>query len=371
MSEGETEAETETMVETMPETMAEAEHQDHAAQGPHGHRRYRELRELIAGAADLDQDTRQRALDIFDRLAAAEGRLHGVAPAEVSFHELGAIDSVVDIVGTAAALSYLAPSAVSARPVPLGTGSLRCAHGLLPVPSPAALELLRDAEVEGGDAATEITTPTGAAILAATATSYGPMPRMRVEAIGYGAGDMELPGRPNLLRLVAGLPALAPAAGQVESEPTLLVEANLDDMSPELAAPLLDRLLAVGAVDAWFVPAYMKKNRPGFVIAALAPEPAGERVCGVLLRESTTLGIRLREVERRLLGRTQVEVETAFGKVLVKLGLDQTDGGRVVNVAPELESCRRVAESCKVPLKQVYAAALVAYATDRPTGDGQ
>jgi uncharacterized protein (TIGR00299 family) protein len=316
-----------------------------------GHRHYREIREMLETC--LTDGVRARAMAIFERIAVVEARLHGVSVDEVAFHEVGAVDSIVDIVGAAAALAWLAPARITARRVPLGGGSVMTAHGRLPVPAPATLELLAGAEVEaGGD--TELTTPTGAAILAASASSYGPMPAMRVVAVGWGAGDRDLGDRPNLLRVVAGVRSeLADAA----SDEIAVVEANIDDMNPELCEPLLEAVFAAGAVDAWFTSIVMKKSRPALTVAALCPPAARDAVAAAILRESTTIGVRFSTRQRTILPRHLVEVDTPWGRVPVKVAGD----GDSANAAPEYEACRRLALSAGIPVKRVYLAALAAF----------
>jgi uncharacterized protein (TIGR00299 family) protein len=271
----------------------------------------------------------------------------------VAFHEIGAVDSIVDIVGAAAALAWLRPTRITARRVPLGGGTVETAHGRLPVPAPATLELLAGAEVEAGGEV-ELTTPTGAGILAANASAYGPMPPLKVVGVGWGAGDRELTDRPNLLRVVAGTPARTAAtdAGDV-----VLIEANIDDMNPELCEPLLDALFAAGAVDAWFTPIVMKKSRPAFTVAALCAPGEREAVVQALLRESTTIGARYSTAARTVLPRRFVDVETAWGTVPVKVAGE----GELLHASPEYEACRRLAQAAGVPVKRVYLAALAGF----------
>ena len=324
-------------------------HHDHHHH--HHHTHYRDIKAMLE--QHLGGDVLRRALAIFDRIAVVEARLHGVTVADVAFHEVGAVDSIVDIVGAAAALAWLRPSRVTSRRVPLGGGTVETAHGRLPVPAPATLELLAGAEVEpGGDS--ELTTPTGAAILAASVEAYGAMPSMRVVGVGWGAGDRELADRPNLLRVVAGVRApLAATAG----DEVAVVEANIDDMNPELCEPLLEALFAAGAVDAWFTPIVMKKSRPALTVAALCAPAARDAVAAALLRESTTIGVRFSTRERHVLPRRLVEVDTPWGKVPVKVAGD----GDAANAAPEYEICRNLAAAAGVPVKRVYLAALAAY----------
>jgi len=292
----------------------------------------------------LQPGVARRALDIFDRVARAEARLHGMTVADVSFHEVGAIDSIVDIVGTAAALAWLAPVSVTATSVAMGHGTLTCAHGVMPVPAPAALEIMRDAGgvMESGGVARELCTPTGAAILASAVTAWTPMPAMVPVAIGYGAGDADLPDRANILRITAGRVQGRHDAG----EPMWRIEANIDDMSPELCEHAASRAFDAGAVDVWWTPIVMKKGRPALQLSALASESAADAVIGVILGETTTLGVRFDRVSRRVLEREVIEVDTRYGRLPVKLArLD----GQVVNAAPEYEACRDAARAHQVP----------------------
>ena len=343
-------------------------HDDHRAHshgehghGEHGHAhtRYADIVERLERST-LDGETRRRALDMFARIAVAEAHLHGTTPAEVSFHEVGAIDSIADVVGAAAGLAHLAPASVTAASVAMGHGRIRSAHGILPVPSPAALEILRAAGgvmVDGG-VARELCTPTGAAILAHAVTSWAPMPPVTALAVGHGAGDAELADRPNVLRLILGRPAeSAGVAAALADESIYRIEANLDDMSPEMCEHAADAMVAAGAVDVWWTAITMKKSRPALLLQALAPPDTLDRVVRAVLTETTTIGVRFERVARRVLSREHVEVDTRFGRLPIKLArLD----GRVVNAAPEYEACRAAARAHRVPLKQVFAAALAA-----------
>ncbi len=326
----------------------EHHHHDHDAHHPHTH--YRDIKAMLE--QHLGGDVRTRALAIFERIAVVEARLHGVDVADVAFHEVGAVDSIVDIVGAAAALAWLRPARVTSRRVPLGGGTIETAHGRLPVPAPATLELLAGAEIEsGGDS--ELTTPTGAGILAASVSGYGMMPSMRVIGVGWGAGDRELADRPKLLRVVAGVRSQAANT----TDEVAVVEANIDDMNPELCEPLLEALFAAGAVDAWFTPIVMKKSRPALTVAALCPPALRDAVAAALLRESTTIGVRFSSHERMVLPRRIVDVDTPWGKVPVKVAGE----GENVNAAPEYDACRALAVAAGVPVKRVYLAALAAF----------
>lgn len=316
------------------------------------HAGYRGIRRMLE-EAPLDAAVRQRASAMFARLAAVEAKLHGVSLEEVHFHEVGAVDAIVDMVAASAALAWLAPVETVARRVPLGSGWIDTAHGRLALPAPAALALLEGAEVEDGGCAGELTTPTGAAILASCVSRYGGLPPLSVIGTGWGAGDRELADRPNLLRIVAGRRPVEVAAAEYS-----VIEANIDDMTPEMAGALIDILLAAGARDAWITPVLMKKGRPGWMVAALADGRAALRVETALLRESTTIGLRRHVVERSELERRMIEVTTPYGAVPIKLAVR---GGAVWNAAPEFESCRKLAVEQGVPLKRVLAAALAAY----------
>lgn len=326
----------------------------HAEDSGHRHTHYGAIRQMLL-AAPLGAGVRARALAMFDRLAEVEARIHGVPIEEVAFHEVGAVDSIVDVVGAAAALDWLRPARVVARRVPLGRGFIQTAHGRLPVPAPATLELLRGVPVEEGGIDGELTTPTGAAVLVATVAAYGSLPPLTVEGVGWGAGDRDMPGRPNLLRVVAGAAEVQAAS---ETEGYLVIEANIDDMQPELVPPLIEALLAAGARDAWLVPVLMKKGRPGYLVAAVVEEARRQAVEQALLTESTTIGLRRHGVARTVLPRHIIDVDTEFGPIPVKAA---GEAGRWLNAAPEFEACRRVAAERGVPLKQVYAAAVAAF----------
>jgi uncharacterized protein (TIGR00299 family) protein len=322
--------------------------------GHHDHVHYSAIRARIV--ARCVEGVAGWALRIFDRLADAEARRHGVAVDEVAFHELGAADSIADIVGCAAAIDWLRPAVVTCRAVPLGGGTVKTAHGVLAVPAPATLELLRGCVVESGGTC-ELTTPTGAALVRVLVEDggFGPMPSGRVLATGHGAGTRELPDRPNLLRIIALQPSASVGDDLVE-----LLEANLDDLAPNLVAPLIDALLEAGAVDAWFTPIVMKKGRPAVTVSALAPPDRRLSVEDVFFRESTTLGVRRSLHPRTVLERRLVEVETELGKVTVKLASRPGRSHEILSAMPELEDCRRIAAETGLPLRRVYEIAAAA-----------
>ena len=315
-------------------------------------RTWGDLRELLGGAA-LPEPVRQRALATFARLAEAEGRVHRVPAEQVHFHEVGAVDAVVDIVGAALLLEDLGVTEIRASAVATGSGRVRSEHGVLPVPAPAVLELLRGVPLHTGGVEAELTTPTGAAILAASAEGFGELPPVRVARVGYGAGGRRHQEVPNLLRVLLG--------ERVDAEPEgdhgLVLEANIDDMTPELAPWVMDRLLEAGAADVWFTPIHMKKGRPGITLSVLCPPGSETALRGVLWRETSTLGVRGLPVRKWMLERRVVEVEVPGGTVRVKLGLDQS---AVVNAAAEFADCARVASETGQPLKEVMARAQAA-----------
>lgn len=322
-----------------------------AAEEGHPHRPWREIRDLLSRAR-LPPRAAELARSAFALLAEAEGRIHGIAPELVEFHEVGAADSIVDTVGAALLIDALAPDRILALPPPSGGGTARSAHGVLPVPAPATLEVLRGRTLRPSGAG-ERTTPTGAAMLAAWTEEAAAFPELIVHRIGYGAGTRRWEDAPNLLRAVLGEATAAP-----DREAAWVLEANLDDLSPQLIAAALDSVLAAGALDAWVVPATMKKGRPGHLFGALAPEATRPAIEAEMFRQTSTLGIRRTRVERRILDRELVEVETEYGKVRVKVG---RLSGAVVNVAAEFEDCRQAADRAHVPLKEVMAAALSAF----------
>ena len=326
---------------------------DHDHEHEHDHRDYKEVKRLLAKAR-LDADARALAGDIFARIAEVEAKLHGTKVDRVAFHEVGAYDSIADVVGVAAAIAYLAPVSIGSLPPVVGTGHVHTAHGPVPVPAPATAALLAGMPiVPEGDG--ELTTPTGAAILAAVVDRFGALPPLALRATGYGAGTKQLADRPNVLRAIVGEPlgvADADAASDV-----LLLEANIDDMSGELVAPLFDALAEAGAVDVWSAPILMKKGRPAVQVSALAPPDAAPAVERAFFRNSTTLGLRRRRLERVVLARSFIDVATKYGSVRAKLAaLD----GEVLGAHPEFEDCRRLAARAHVPVREVVAAAAAA-----------
>lgn len=301
---------------------------------------------------------RKRAEAVFHRVAVAEGKIHGLPVDQVHFHEVGAIDSVIDIVGACLALEQLGHPRVIAAPVIDGTGWVDCAHGRFPVPTAATLEILRarGIAITQCDEPHEMVTPTGAALLAEFAESFGPMQGLVSEKIGYGLGTRDHRTRPNVLRAVLGTMAETGLASghDWESDTIAILETNLDDTPAELLGHVVERALALGALDVFHTPIQMKKNRPGVLLTVLCAASDADRFSELMLRETTAFGVRRVLAERRKLLRDQVTVSTAYGEVTVKIGrLD----GAVVQASPEYESCRRQAAAAGVPLKEVYQAA--------------
>ena len=327
---------------------------------PAGERRLADLLAVVEQSG-LSERARAAAGAVFERLARAEARVHGVAVEEVHFHEVGAVDSIVDVCGAAVALELLGwPRAVAAPPE-LGSGFVKTAHGLLPVPPPAVLELLLGLPVRPGGPPGEAVTPTGAALLAGL-FEVGPLPPHRPTRVGYGAGTARWPDRPNVLRLTIG--EVDPAAA-APGEALVVVECNLDDASGQLAARAIEAALEAGALDAWAAPLTMKKGRPGLLLGALCEPARRDAVARVFLTETTSLGVRFTPVERQALERELVPVETRYGTVCVKVArLD----GRVVNAQPEYDDCLARATERGVPVKEVLAEAASAWRAAQVSG---
>jgi uncharacterized protein (TIGR00299 family) protein len=311
------------------------------------------IRRLISDSA-LDPAVKATALRLFERLGEAEAGVHGVPVDEVHFHEVGAVDSIVDLVGAAAAVHHLAPARLSCGPVNVGGGAVDTEHGRLPVPSPATAGLLAAAGVPvyGGPGG-ELLTPTGAVLLAELVDGFGPLPALTLEGVGYGLGRKEVPGRPNAARLLRG----RPPAGEEAAEGVMVVETEIDDLPGEGFGFLMERLLAEGALDVYFTPVQMKKSRPGTLVTLLCRRPRLEPLAATLIAESGSLGCRFHPAGRIEAERTTVEVDTRFGRVRVKRA---RLGDRRVADAPEFEDCRRLALEAGVPWREVWLAALAA-----------
>ena len=324
-----------------------------AAGQPVHERRFSEIAELIAGSV-LPDTVKERSIGIFRRVAEAEARIHDTTPEEVHFHELGGIDSIVDIVGAVIGFEGLGVEAIHCSPIPVSHGQIRCAHGTLPVPAPATLELARGLPIRPLDVEGETVTPTGIAIVAALADRFGPWPAMTIERVGYGAGSADFEPIPNVLRIAVGR---AETKLDGLGDTVRLVEANIDDMNPELYEAVFEQLFAHGALDVWLTPIQMKKSRPAVELSVLCHPGEEAVVVETVFRHTTTFGVRVAGLSRFCLPREHIEVETTYGRIRVKIA---RLGGEVVTRAPEYADCKRAAAEHSVPLAEVYRAALAA-----------
>jgi uncharacterized protein (TIGR00299 family) protein len=326
----------------------------------HHHRGLPDILGIIEGSR-LAASVKRRAAQIFTRLAEAEARVHNLSVERIHFHEVGAIDAIVDVVGACIGFELLGIERFVASPLNVGSGMVEMAHGRFPVPPPAVAELLRDAPVYSNEVAGELVTPTGAAVISTVCESFGPLPAFKLERTGYGAGTREYKNFPNVLRVLVGE---AEASEKRADEKLLVIETNIDDATPQTIAHVSERAFELGALDCFLTPVQMKKNRPGVLVSILCRPREREAMFGLLFAETTTLGVRAHEVERRALEREFVTVETEFGAIDVKVGrLD----GRVTSATPEYEHCRAAALRANVPLRVVEAAARRAFDEGRAT----
>ncbi|MDO9228770.1 MAG: nickel pincer cofactor biosynthesis protein LarC [Syntrophales bacterium] len=322
---------------------------------PH-HRRLKEILETIR-SANLSDRVKQTAEHIFNRLAEAEGRVHGRSPEEVHFHEVGAVDAIVDIVGTAICLDLIGWPKVVAGPMPTFHGYSTGSHGTFPLPAPATIEILRGVPWRKLDIEGELVTPTGAAIIAEIASGFGEMPAMTVEKIGYGAGKSDF-GIPNVLRVMVG----EESASLPTARSVTVIETNIDDLNPQFYETAMERLFAAGALDVFLTPIQMKKNRPGTLLSVICDPAGAESLAAVVLAETSTLGVRMSRWERVCLDRRWEEVVTPFGTIRIKIG--ERDG-KTITASPEYEDCKRAAAEHDVAIRQVYESAMVLYRTGR------
>jgi pyridinium-3,5-bisthiocarboxylic acid mononucleotide nickel chelatase len=334
---------------TLPETSETGQGHDHEhSHDEHmvGHRGLSEILTLI-GTSSLDDAVKATASRIFTRLGYAEAKIHGCSPDEVHFHEVGAIDAIIDIVGTAAGLAYFGVTRVLASALHVGNGMVRCAHGIMPIPAPATSELLRGIPFYSGTVSGELVTPTGAAIISTLAESVGPMPPFLTDRIAYGAGTWDL-SIPNVLRLYLGeLVQTGPGSG----ESATVIETNIDDMNPEFYSHVTDLLFAAGAVDVFLNPVGMKRNRPGVVVTVISTLEDSTPLVDILFRETSSIGVRTHKVDRFTLDREIHSVTTEAGAVKVKVS---SRNGRIMTVAPEFEDCRLCAVASGIPVREVY-----------------
>jgi uncharacterized protein (TIGR00299 family) protein len=275
----------------------------------------------------------------------------------VHLHEVGALDSIIDIFCAVHALEWLKPTRIVSSPLNVGSGMIRSAHGLYPVPAPATIKLLRDVPVYAGPQRMELVTPTGALLIADYAVQFGPLPEMRIQRIGYGAGTRDTPETPNVLRVLMG-----EAASDAPTHTVVVIEAEIDDMNPQIFGALMDRLLAEGALDVFYTPIQMKKNRPGTLLTVIAPPRRREQLTATVFQETTTIGVRYREMTRECLDRETIQIETPLGAVRFKVARRD---GRVLNASPEFDDCLRIAGASGRPLKDVQALAMKSYLEGR------
>jgi uncharacterized protein (TIGR00299 family) protein len=313
-----------------------------------GHRHLKDILELIDKSAAPD-GVKQNAAAVFQRLGEAEAKVHGIPLAKVHFHEVGAVDSICDIVGACAGFHLLGVDAIYSSPLNVGSGTVNTEHGVLPVPAPATAELLTGKPIYARGPALELTTPTGAAIAATLAKDFGPLPPMRISSTGYGAGDKDFPDHANVLRVLVG-----ESTDARESTTVAVLEANIDDSSPQVLGYAMERLLEAGALDVTLEYVLMKKNRPGTLVRVIAKPEDRETLAQLMFAETSTLGLRIYSAERRVQARRVMEVETSHGKVRIKISADGA-------FAPEYDDCRKLALASGIPLKQILAEANLAY----------
>ncbi len=331
--------------------LVEKESSGQSASPQHAHHH---LKHIVAAIrrSSLSAEAQERAVHLFERLAEAEAAIHDTPIERVHLHEVGALDSIIDIVGAVFGLEWFGIDDVVASPLNVGGGTVRCAHGVFPVPAPATARLLANVPVYG-NGTSELVTPTGALLVTGYARSFGPMPAMRIEAIGYGAGDRDVKETPNVLRILRGERTEAPAGERV-----VQIECEIDDMNPQLFGPLMDHLVEAGALDVFYAAVQMKKNRPGTLVTVVAPPARREAIAAVLFAHSTTIGVRYQEMQRDMLEREIRSIDTPLGPVRFKVA---TRAGRVLNAAPEFDDCAKIAAERGLPIKEVQAIATRAW----------
>ncbi len=333
----------------------DAEQARGASRDKHHHHDHHSLKEIAGciGRSALSVEGKDRALHLFERLAEAEAAIHDMPLERVHLHEVGAIDSIIDIVGAVYGLEWVGAEAVMSSPLNVGSGTVQCAHGTFPVPAPATARLLQGVPIYSGPIAAEMVTPTGALLVTAYATRFGPLPEMRVAGIGYGAGSRDFKGNPNVLRLFIG-----DAASDAAAERIVTIECEIDDMNPQLFGPLMDRLSEAGALDVFYAAVQMKKNRPGTLVTIIAHPARREAIAAALFAHTTTIGVRYHEMLRDRLDREIRPIQTPLGLIRFKVA---TRDGRVLNAAPEFDDCARIASERGMPIKDVQAIATRAW----------
>ena len=327
-------------------------HHEHHHHHEHGHRGLSEICALVDRSA-LSGSAKDRARRLFRRLAETEADIHQRPVEEIHLHEVGAVDSIIDIAGAVFGLEWVGADRIVSSPLNVGSGTVTCAHGVMPVPAPATARLVAGVPVYSTGVEAELLTPTGALLVTDYASQYGPLPALRVRRVGYGAGDRNLPGAPNVVRVVIGDDD---AGGRLQR--VVVIESEIDDMNPQIFGVLMDRLQAAGALDVFYAPIQMKKNRPGTLVSVVALPADREALTALLFRETTTIGVRFREMDRERLDREQVTVETPLGPVRFKVAVR---GGDVVNASPEFDDCLQLAARHDLSVKAVQAIATKAY----------
>jgi uncharacterized protein (TIGR00299 family) protein len=324
----------------------------HAHDHDHHHHSLSEIEKLIDRSA-LSPEGKDRAKHLFHRLGEAEAAIHEMPLERVHLHEVGALDSIIDIVGAVYGMEWLGADHIVASPLNVGSGTVECAHGVFPVPAPATARLLRGVPVYAGAVAQELVTPTGALLITGYAESYGELPPMRLDTIGYGAGARDVKGHPNVLRVLVG-----EAAGDRKAETVAVLECEIDDMNPQLFGPLMDRLFDAGALDVFYAPVQMKKNRPGTLVTVLAAPGRRDALAAILFADTTTIGVRRHDVLRECLDREVRVIQTPLGAIRFKIARRD---GRILNASPEFEDCAKVAAERKIAIKDVQAIAMKAW----------
>ncbi len=327
-------------------------HHEESDKHHHHGRHLSDIKRLIE-ESELNDDIKQKAISIFVNLGKAEAKVHNVDIEEVHFHEVGAVDSIVDIVGSAIGINALSIDKIYSSPLPLGGGFTKSSHGVIPIPAPATVELLKGIPVKETNIQSELVTPTGAAIISTLAASFGSIPEMTVENVGYGAGSKDFNEQPNMLRIILGENQKV-----LDSDSITVIETNIDDMSPQLYDLLMDKLFELGALDVFLTPIIMKKNRPAIKLTVILNQPDIQKACVCILKETTTMGLRIYETKRKKLSREMRELKTKYGTVRVKLG---KIGDEVIKVIPEYDDCKKLAMEHNIPIMHIHQLVMNAF----------
>lgn len=326
----------------------------------HHHRTYTDIVSLI-NKSTLSKSVKNQSIEIFKTLAVAEGRVHGINFKSVHFHEVGAVDSIIDIVGTAICLDYMKIDKVYSSSIPLGGGTVKCAHGTMPIPAPATLKMITGFEIKKSTLESELTTPTGAAIVATLTKKSTALPDMTITGSGIGIGSKDFKGIPNITRIIVGTDSTAVKKNTNppnNEEPVIQIESNIDDSTPEVMGYLIEKLLKNKAIDAFVIPITMKKNRPAFLLTVLTTEKLKDKLTAIIFNESSTIGLRWFPANRECLDRELVKVVTKYGPINIKISYKD---GNIVNIAPEFEDCSKIAKKTGIAIKTVLDLAITSY----------